>query len=168
MTLLFGDNLSYGDFYQWGRLTDGHQLLTSINSAPYTYSLGDIPNNELFLITPDDWRKPKNDNLWQGVNGINNVCPTGFRIPTSKEWEQEIATWIIKNNQGAFDSPLKLPAAGDRNIESRDLGEGIYWSSTTSGEYANVLSFYYNLRSGYVEIAQMHRVSGHSVRCIKD
>ena len=168
MTLLFGDNLSYGDFYQWGRLTDGHQLLTSINSAPYTYSLVDIPNNELFLITPDDWRKPKNDNLWQGVNGINNVCPTGFRIPTSNEWEQEITTWISKNNQGAFASPLKLPGAGERSGgEIIGVSYGTYWSSTVIGDGANVLSFAYS-NGGSAYIYKDNRVPGHSVRCIKD
>jgi uncharacterized protein (TIGR02145 family) len=167
MTTLFGDYLSYGDFYQWGRLTDGHQLLTSINSAPYTYSLVDIPNNELFLITSDNWRKPKNDNLWQGVNSINNVCPAGFRIPTSNEWEQEIATWISKNNQGSFASPLKLPGAGERFIEITGDGLGTYWSSTTIGDFAYVLSFAYS-NGGSAYIYKDNRAYGHSVRCIKD
>jgi len=79
------DTPGYGDLYQWGREKDGHQLRTS--STTNNQSTSDIAGNALFITNPSntiysDWRTPQNDNLWQGVNGINNPCPAGFRIPT--------------------------------------------------------------------------------------
>ncbi len=67
------DASSYGDLYQWGRLTDGHQLRNS--DVTTVLSTSDAPGHANFIInapTPFDWRSPQNDNLWQGVNGINN------------------------------------------------------------------------------------------------
>lgn len=67
------DAASYGWLYQWGRLTDGHQIRTSTTTA--TLSTTDVPGNDSFItngIGTQDWRDPQNDNLWQGVAGINN------------------------------------------------------------------------------------------------
>jgi hypothetical protein len=67
------DTNAYGDLYQWGRYRDGHQVRTS--STTYTLSSSDTPAHGDFIIPialPNDWRDPQNDNLWQGVSGINN------------------------------------------------------------------------------------------------
>jgi hypothetical protein len=67
------DSNAYGWLYQWGRATDGHQIRTSVTTP--TLSSTDQPINNNFIITsitPDDWRNPQNNNLWQGVDGINN------------------------------------------------------------------------------------------------
>jgi hypothetical protein len=67
------DTDAYGWLYQWGRLTDGHQIRTSSTSS--TRSSEDVPVSGNYIITlesPFDWRDPKNDNLWQGIDGINN------------------------------------------------------------------------------------------------
>ena len=85
------DVLSYGDYYQWGRLSDGHQLATSATTS--TLSNSDVPGNSDFIISPCcrfDWLFNRNNNLWQGVNGINNPCPAGFRLPTSAELQAEV------------------------------------------------------------------------------
>jgi uncharacterized protein (TIGR02145 family) len=175
------DQASYGDLYQWGRPYDGHQIRTSATTN-VTSSL-DVPGNSSFILglTPPtwDWRIPQNANLWQGVNGINNVCPTGYRIPTSNEWEQEIATWSSKNSNGAFLSPLKLTIAGKRQSDDGSLSyvgyEGYYWSSTlhtlTIGFepslYAKLLFFDTGGNAsggGWSSSPSM----GNSVRCIKD
>ena len=50
--------------------------------------------------------------LWQGVNGYNNPCPTGFRIPTSAEWQAEINTWGSVTD--LYNNPLKLTRGGLR------------------------------------------------------
>jgi hypothetical protein len=71
-----------------------------------------------FILTdtaPNDWRSPRNDNLWQGVNGINNPCPSGFRLPTSAEWQSLVSAEGITNGASAFASSLKLPYSGYRN-----------------------------------------------------
>jgi hypothetical protein len=77
------DHLAYGSLYQWGRGSDGHQIRTSTNSALNALSANDSPGNALYIILntgTNDWRSGQNNNLWQGVNGINNPCPTGYRV----------------------------------------------------------------------------------------
>ena len=72
------DDAAYGDLYQWGRRADGHQCRTSPTTA--TLSSIDQPAHGNFITigsTPYDWLSPQNVNLWQGVNGVNNPCPSG-------------------------------------------------------------------------------------------
>lgn len=170
---------AYGSLFQWGRAADGHQLITWVSategsavngttSGPYD---GDTAPNALFITVasaPLDWRTNQNNNLWQGVNGTNNPCPWGYRLPTAAEWSDERESWTSYTAAGAFNSRLKLTVAGKR---TRDVGNvndegvvGYYWSSTVSGTNSNSLS-----------IPQLDppetfavRARGSSVRCIKD
>jgi uncharacterized protein (TIGR02145 family) len=165
------DAASYGDLYQWGRGADGHQCR---NSATTTIlSSTDQPVNGIFILSPNsprDWRNPQNANLWQGVNGINNPCPRGYRLPTETELNEEQQYWSSENNSGAFASPLKFPAAGYRNNSDGSIGfvgaQGRYWSSssTFSSEYSMIMSF--NVAGASVGFT--YRAMGNSVRCIKD
>lgn len=62
---------AYGWLYQWGRLTDGHQIRTSTTTA--TLSSTDVPLTDNFIATPVapfDWRAPQNDNLWQIIEKL--------------------------------------------------------------------------------------------------
>jgi uncharacterized protein (TIGR02145 family) len=161
------DAAAYGDLYQWGRGTDGHQIRTS--STTTTLSSTDAPGDANFILItsmPYDWRSSQNHNLWQGVNGINNPCPSGYRLPTQAELESERTSWSSQNAAGAFASPLKLPMAGYRNSSDGSLSSvgtnGFYWSSTVSNTKAVYLSFNAPL------IDAEDRAKGHSVRCIKD
>ena len=164
------DAASYGDLYQWGRGTDGHQIRTSGRTA--TLSSTDAPGNANFIfreIFPYDWRSSANDNLWQGVSGINNPCPTGYRLPTKAEWDTERNIWSSNDATGAFASPLKLPMTGRRNytnglLVSGDVGVyGHYWSSTVSTDQA----FYLRFKSDRTDILNGNRAYGFSVRCLK-
>ena len=164
------DASSYGDLYQWGRRSDGHQCRTS-TTIP-TLSSVNQPVHGYFIpapITPFDWRSPQNATLWQGVNGVNNPCPTGYRIPTDAELDAERASWSPNNSTGAFASPLKLPVAGNRSFSDGSLGYvgtyGYYWSSTVWTTGSAALYFdYSNASSGQT----FFRSNGYSVRCIKD
>ena len=165
------DAAAYGDLYQWGRGADGHQIRTSATTA--TLSSSDQPGNGNFILsglfsTTTDWRSSKNDNLWQGVSGLNNPCPTGYRIPTEAEWDAERLSWTGNNATGAFASPLKLPVAGFRISSIGSLinvgTTGGYWSSTVSSERARLLDF----GSGSASMATSNRGSGFSARCLKD
>lgn len=149
---------SFGDIYQWGRLTDGHEKRTS--GTTITQSSTDIPGNSNFIINNSGWRNPQNPNLWQGVNGANNPCPAGFRIPTQAEFAAEAPYLTL----------LKLPEAGYREESNgtiySDWGEGYYWTMTVEGISSGV---YYIYGAGaYGDYFTISRGYGFSVRCIKN
>jgi uncharacterized protein (TIGR02145 family) len=163
------DANSYGDLYQWGRGSDGHQCRTSATTA--TLSSSDQPGHGDFILGPSaprDWRSPQNDNLWQGVNGVNNPCPSGYRLPTEAELNAERLSWSSNNAAGAFASPLKLPMTGSRHAVHGTLGDvgsvATYWSSTFSGTSSRRLYFH----SSTAVMNADGRADGNSVRCIKD
>ncbi|QOW10697.1 hypothetical protein Q73A0000_10075 [Kaistella flava (ex Peng et al. 2021)] len=165
------DAASYGDLYQWGRGADGHQLRTS--AATTTLSSADTSESGSFIVSipPSDWRSPKNDNLWQGVSGINNPCPIGFRLPTIAELENERQSWISNDAAGALASPLKLPMAGYRKSNGNNVGiltnvgsYGYYWTSSVASGSAR----YVGLNMSTTTNTTTHRADGLSIRCIKD
>ena len=176
------DHLAYGSLYQWGRGSDGHELITwsnsttgtRVNGTTPTFSSTDQPGNANFILGPNppyDWRSTRNDNLWQGVNGINNPCPTGYRLPTKSEWEEELATWTSQSAAGAFASVLKLPMPGVFDTYSNANGSfrlqstyGIYWSSSVSNYLGENLQIFANSNIWSTN----GRANGFSVRCIKD
>jgi uncharacterized protein (TIGR02145 family) len=163
------DALAYGDLYQWGRFADGHQCRNS--GTTNTLSSTNTPGHGNFILVsshPYDWRSTQNDNLWQGVNGINNPCPSGYRIPTRTEWDSEHKSWNPKNAAGAFASPLKLPVAGNRKHSDGLFDQvgttGTYWSSTV--HTTNSYYLYFDNDSSVETTGS--RAQGRSVRCIKD
>jgi hypothetical protein len=170
------DYLAYGNFYQWGRGSDGHELMnwtsatsgTPVNGTTTVRSTTDVPGDALFIITTNgDWRSTQNDNLWQGVDGINNPCPIGYRLPTKVEFETEKSSWGSDNSAGAFASPLKLPLVGRRNADNTFTALGAisrYWSSTTSGSSVWNLDF----RSNAAILEPKSRGDAFSVRCIQE
>lgn len=188
------DEKAYGHLYQWGRGADGHQerFDSRILSGSTLLSSTDNPGNRAFIYTPDspqDWRKPQNDNLWQGINGINNPCPVGYRLPTESEWSLEIATWgNPKSILDAFNSPLKLTLGGyvgagygglnqyGNKDNSQDWdSQGRYWSSSVDGQGSKGIlilqspDVYPNGGSPpRTHIYTLPRACGQCVRCIKD
>jgi uncharacterized protein (TIGR02145 family) len=160
------DAASYGDLYQWGRLADGHQIRSSGTTA--TLSAIDQPaHGDFITINSGNWRSPKNDNLWQGVSGVNNPCPSGYRLPTEAELNTEMLSWGTNNAAGAFGSPLKLPMSARRNNSNGSLNGigtlGSYWSSTVSGTSSRGLYF----NSSSANMFTYIRAYGFSVRCFK-
>jgi len=174
------DVAGYGDMFQWGRLDDGHQNRNS--STTSTLSSTDVPGNNLFitnssspLTDPIDWRSPQNNNLWQGLSGTNNPCPTGFRIPTFNEFYLESLTWSSNNAAGAIASPLKLPMAGYRDAAvgsyvGTEGNSASYWNSDTfSYDQVKFYSYASTFSSNNsVSGSLTRRANGSSVRCIKD
>jgi len=165
----YNDAAAYGDLFQWGRLADGHQLRNS--TVTTTQSGSDVPGNNNYINPPSwpfDWRLTQNDALWQGLNGTNNPCPSGWRIPTIAELTTEKASWSSQNYYGAFASPLKLTAAGLRGWDGTLHFEGDYgnyWSFDQITPNVTYVQFY---DSGVSVRTDAVRAFGHSVRCIKD
>ena len=180
----------YGSLFQWGRAADGHQLINwtssgsggGVNGTTTTLSDTDTPTTSQYIITQyhlapgtivnsNDWRSGHNNNLWQGINGINNPCLWGYRLPTETEWEAERQSWTSNDANGAFASPLKLPLAGFRHPLgsigiSQGMEYGYYWSSTINGNESKVLTF--SVYDSNANISNHGRSFGLSVRCIKN
>lgn len=194
------DEASYGWYFQWGRGADGHQIATS--DTTYAESDVDEPGDADFVIdtsngtSPEysDWRDPQNNSLWQGVDGTNNPCPAGFRVPTQPEWGLWAYSANITQSADTFSSNLKLPLAGHRwayehgsytagDVSSGD--HGYYWSSSLGCYYSNqaatsscsAYSLHFapdQITDGveYHDFVQPNRlairIDGFPVRCIKD
>ncbi len=172
------DTAAYGNLYQWGRATEGHETRTS--SASSTNASTAIPNDGnswdgLFITeggSPYDWLVSQDDNLWQGVTGTNNPCPSGFRLPTTAEWDAERLSWATSDTAGAFGSPLKLTVNGYRYYTDGSLtsvgNDGDYWGSTTSNSWFGKSAVSLYISSGSAGMYYEKRAYGFSVRCIKD
>lgn len=169
------DPAAYGDLYQWGRGTDGHEKRKS--KVTYTLSNSAVPGHSSFIyayVQPQDWLETQNDELWQGEeNVINNPCPLGFRLPTKEEWQAEIDAYGT-SMEALFNSPLKLTAAGNRCpgfvtvVMCATPGtEGDYWSSTISSDHSQYVEYLYFNRWDDIQLKSDARANGMSVRCIK-
>jgi uncharacterized protein (TIGR02145 family) len=169
----YDDPHSFGYLYQWGRGSDGHQKRSSGTTTKTSES--DSPGHGNFIIpayaTRSDWRATPNNNLWEGMDGVNNPCPAGFRLPTKQELEVELASWQTSTTEGAFTSPLRLSAGGARGHGIGYIGRGYYWSGTSaifSGDRPYDYSYALTFTIVHAEIDWFQRASGLSVRCIKD
>jgi uncharacterized protein (TIGR02145 family) len=180
---------AYGGLFQWGRhlldsngVPDHHEFILWTGGATgvpaydttSTTADSDYPGHSFFIVEdvePFDWRTPQNDNLWQGTAGINNPCPDGFRLPTSTELGNEMVSWGGQQNiNGAYNSPLKLTAAGRRDVLTGQLvstgNTGFYWSSTVTGFNNSAHNLYFGPTSASIQFRS--RGDGLSIRCIKD
>jgi uncharacterized protein (TIGR02145 family) len=124
------------------------------------------------------------DGAWSdSEKTVNDPCPTGYRVPTGKEWSD-----VLANNENVYigsswssgaanyETGLKLgeslflPAAGYRNYELggtlRSRGDsGLYWSSSEFGSYEAWHLYFYK---GRTNTLNYDRRGGFSVRCIAE
>jgi len=119
----------YGDYYQWGRVADGHQLSNSGTVlGPITtfdskgQAVGDTIGK--FIINNNGtWRLPipQKDNLWSNEGkSVADPCPAGWRIPTITELQS-----ILNGSSSTISS---IPAAGTICTS----GNKWVWSNTTT------------------------------------
>ena len=163
-----------GDYYQWGRNTDGHEKVDSVVSA-FDFSYDTDINNagSQFINANYDWTTfDLNGSLrsanWNKTDG-SSVCPVGFKVPSMLELDAE-------KTDVAF---LNLPAASTRNADGVDAYFLTYnnsrlWTSTPEpiddntykqGYRKDAYSFT-TAYDGYLD-PDKGRLLGCQVRCIK-
>ena len=173
------DYHAYGSLFQWGRYSDGHELINYTSSSTGTgvhtpipiNSISDTPGNPFFIlenVSPFDWRTPQNNNLWQGEAGINNPCPQGYRLPTESELSALFTAEGITNDTTAASSSLAFSVSGSRNFANGIVilggSSGYYWSSSVSGTLAR--NRFFSSVGTYTDSSV--RALGYGVRCLKD
>jgi uncharacterized protein (TIGR02145 family) len=134
------DYNAYGSLIQWGRYSDGHELInwtsgagsdgteqsreTSTISTTTTVPVADQPK---FILVHNTTNPPLNyynwytgtsaNDLWQGEAGTNNVCPQGYKVPTAVEWDSvrltnDLGATVTTNNWGTATNYGNDGAAG--------------------------------------------------------
>jgi uncharacterized delta-60 repeat protein/uncharacterized protein (TIGR02145 family) len=177
---------AYGSLFQWGRFADGHQCVNryagdgvTTSSTTTTVSSSATPGHDDFIAASyAQWQMPVLNNLWQGVHGINNPCPEGYRLPTQSELEAERLSWqqapinSTNNIAGGFASPLKFSMGGRRNDSDGGLSSvgsyGAYWSSTALAWEEISMDLIIGLAFPASVEWNHNRSMAVSVRCIKN
>jgi len=171
------DTACYGDYYQWGRNTDGHEKslsettdiqATDVNNAGASFITSSSTYDYDWAKTADSDGSLRSEN-WSKTDG-SSVCPVGFRVPTIQELKDETteASTPVTNNTSAYSNFLKLPSAGYCGNADGSLfnqgSVGIVWSSSVTTAYSRFLDFH----SGDANTGKDTRANGFTVRCIKE
>jgi hypothetical protein len=173
----YNDTECYGDYYQWGRKTDGHQKYNSQVTSTLIVDINNTNNNFIDNINNSyDWTYQDNNGSiraknWSLYDG-NSICPIGYRVPTKDELSAETLDIGITNKYDIFNNFLKLSASSTRTSHS---------PSTTPVESTNVNGYYWTSSHDLFRLAESLVISpdgmyfdsenrnwGLSVRCIKN
>jgi len=188
------DTLAFGDYFQWGRWDDGHQVRTPSNLLTATAS----PNNpSAFAASPFDDRpfyiNTSPDQWWSGgavtdswtgnnaseISATNGMDPcrqllgNGWRLPTGDtggEWAAVASAEGITNAASALSSNLRLTTGGHRGGTTGEFGEagnGLYHSSTPHPSTAINARFFRFTATAISQTINSGRSSGKSVRCLR-
>ncbi|RMZ60818.1 hypothetical protein D1632_02235 [Chryseobacterium nematophagum] len=170
----------HGNIYQWGRLDVVADADTPV---------GPIVGWNAINAIDGSWNSGTED---APVKTAIDPCPTGFRIPTRKEWTA-LNNNNTKNTIGTMDgdytnfgyayvftcpgngSKLTFPAAGYRRqtgveqpgrLDYRAIS-AFFWAST---EYSpNYTSYYESMSPGSIQANyNSYRTNGYSIRCITE
>ena len=176
------DEASFGDYFQWGRWDDGHQLRNSptITGGPSLLNPSNIP-----LGNPNMIVGQTAGTMWWGTGGsttdtwsgssagsTNGKDPCvalgpGWRLPTAADWQNLKNYDDLDGALAAYMSNLKLPAGGFRSGGFVYAGgESYYWSSTASG--SNAIGVFISDNTYLASLQASQRGEGFNCRCLKD
>ena len=166
------DAKCYGDYYQWGRSSDGHEKNTSQTTTLLATDLENAGSDFIYTTSvPYTWTELDSSaelrsRKWSSIDG-NSTCPLDYRVPTIEEITAETLDVNVSNAQEMFNSFLKFPSAGFRSEFTglfEYVGEdGLLWSVTNNTYNASSIEFSQDIRVDGNNFAK-----GGSVRCIKN
>lgn len=143
------DPHAYGSLFEWGRDSDGHELInwTSSTSGTVKYT-GLVPG--------------------QSQRTFIDPCPEGYHTPDIDEL-QALFNIVGYSEKLWKYNPLKMPASGQRNDDNNrivDAGNWMtYWSRTpTITPYAYYVAFNHI----YAWTRDYNRTLARAIRCISD
>jgi hypothetical protein len=177
------DHHAFGSLFQWGRYSDGHELVnwTSNTTPTGSNSTGiqsgsNQPGHSSFILVSVtgggillNWRSP-GALLWADVNHINNPCPLGYRLPDEQEMNT-IQSLGISNAATAYTSSLRLTFAGRRigtNTWTNSIDNGVYWTRILTTSIAALYSRALTFNATIFTVGDISRGTGASVRCIRN
>ncbi len=165
----FTDSSCFGDYYQWGREADAHQLKGSLLQTEPSESIFNAVDK--FITNRSDWTlADENGTLrslfWSKSDGTG-ICPNGYRVPTIEELKADIT---IDETHKIEDNFLKLALSGIRLVR-----DGNFYDINTSAELWSYDGISRNLSveslsiNEYVDVLSTSLPGfGYSVRCIKE
>ena len=166
----------FGDYYQWGRGADGHQL---VSSATTTGLIGNLNNTGSSFVLTDsassyyDWVSLNIDtdgnkrSISMSKTDGTYICPAGFRVPSMSELMAEAA------NMSNLTNVLKFPLNG---YKSRNIANKIYYKGSMGGLWSQTpdninnkygTSLLYDQYTGNQRNGD-ERAIGRGIRCIKN
>lgn len=141
----------YGRYYTWAAAIDSVAMANDVDN-PQKCGYG----RECMRLKP----------AALADNPIQGVCPSGWHLPSSAEWNA-LVTAVGGDGNGADSLGFAVLPTGSRSSLGDFESEGKYayfWSST---EYSG-LSAYGELFSKDVGNVNSRKMYGYSVRCVKD
>lgn len=148
------DSRAYGSLFQWGRDSDGHELILWDNGPSRRFTGMLLANGGY-------------------ANFTNDPCPDGYSTPSRYEWEN-----LVYQNVQPYNSSLKLTKAGGIYATNRTgarflyQGEGgYYWSRDNlqgygMPAYSGAATFSFD--SSGIQITSTIKSNPKSIRCIKN
>ena len=171
------DSACYGDYYQWGRLADGHEKVNSELTMTQATSIINVGRE--FITSSTDWTSIDSDGAlraakWSKTDGTG-VCPGGFKVPTLIELKNETMDYDgidvnqlngkvkVIDSTTAFQNFLKFPTTGYRNSDGmsiRNPGYVYLWNADT-----NLAVTVFAINSSYLG-GYSHK-HGMPIRCVE-
>lgn len=164
----------FGDYYQWGRGADGHQIVSSATRTsllPYnnttisSFVLTDSSTTYYDWATGDTNGQYRNP-LLAKTDGTY-ICPVGFRVPTMSELMAEAS------NMTNLINVLKFPLNG---YKSNNTANKVYYKGYTGGVWSQTpdntnpkygTSLIYEQYTSSQRNGDL-RAIGRGIRCIKN